>query len=127
MGGNVLFLCTSNSARSILAEALLNRLGEGVWRGFSAGSFPKGEVHPMALQLLAGRGFPTGAVRTCAVQSMALGLLAGRGCPTWGRRWQGWRRFAAAAAPPLGRVSTVCDTAAWQPCRGWRRKPARKH
>src|SRR5689334_11150891 len=63
-GGNILFLCTGNSARSILAEALLNRLGDGAWHGFSAGSFPKGQVHPAALDLLAKRGFPTENLRS---------------------------------------------------------------
>ena len=101
---NVLFLCTGNSARSILAEALLNRLGDGRWRGFSAGSFPKGEVHPMALQLLDERGFPTGGLRS-----------------------KSWDEFAGGDAPPLDLIVTVCDNAAGETCPVWPGHPARAH
>ena len=103
-GGNVLFLCTGNSARSILAEALLNRLGEGRWRGFSAGSFPKGEVHPMALRLLAEHGFPTDGLRS-----------------------KSWDEFAAPAGPDIDQVITVCDNAAGETCPAWPGHPARAH
>jgi arsenate reductase len=103
-GGNVLFLCTGNSARSILAEALLNRLGEGQWRGFSAGSFPKGAVHPMALRLLGERGFPTDGLRS-----------------------KSWDEYAGADGPHFAFVITVCDNAAGETCPVWPGHPAREH
>ena len=74
---NVLFLCTGNSARSILAEAIMNKLGEGRFRAFSAGSQPKGEVHPMALSVLQNMGFDTSGMRS-----------------------KSWTEFAQADAPP---------------------------
>ena len=89
---SILFLCTGNSARSILAEALANHLGGGRLRAVSAGSFPKGEPHPMALKLLAERG------------------IAGD------FRSKSWDEFAAAAAPPIDIVITVCDNAAGEVC-----------
>ncbi len=101
---HVLFLCTANSARSILAEALLNHLGAGRFRGFSAGSFPAGEVHPLALALL---------------NSVAL--------PTEGLRSKSWDEFAAAGAPPLDFVVTVCDDAAGQLCPVWPGHPLMAH
>src|SRR5271170_2929007 len=101
---NVLFLCTGNSARSILAESLLNSLGRGKFRAFSAGSYPKGQVHPMALQLL---------------ESMKL--------PTEGLRSKTWDEFAAAGAPPLDFIFTVCDNAAGEVCPVWPGKPTSAH
>jgi len=103
-GGDVLFLCTGNSARSILAEALLNRLGEGRWRGFSAGSFPRGEVHPMTLRLLGERGFPTAALRS-----------------------KSWDELAAPDGPVFSHVITVCDNAAGETCPIWPGNPTREH
>jgi protein-tyrosine-phosphatase len=103
-GGNILFLCTGNSARSILAEALLNRLGEGRWRAFSAGSFPRGEVHAMALRLLGERGFPTSDLRS-----------------------KSWDEFAAPDGPRIDLVVTVCDNAAGETCPIWPGHPARAH
>ena len=83
---NVLFLCTRNSARSIFAEAILNRLGRGRFRAFSAGSHPKGEVHPLALDLLRRLNFPTEGVRS-----------------------KGWEEFSVPSAPSMDFVFTVCD------------------
>jgi arsenate reductase len=101
---NVLFLCTGNSARSILAESLLNTLGRGKFRAFSAGSFPKGRVHPMAMDLL---------------ERMNL--------PTEGLRSKSWDEFAAPGAPPLDFVVTVCDNAAGEVCPIWPGKPMTAH
>jgi protein-tyrosine-phosphatase len=101
---NVLFLCTGNSARSILAESLLNHWGRARFRGFSAGSFPKGQVHPMALELL---------------QRMNL--------PTAGLRSKSWDEFAAPGAPPLDFIFTVCDNAAGEVCPVWPGKPMTAH
>ena len=100
----ILFLCTGNSARSILAESLLNTLGRGKFRGFSAGSFPKGQVHPMAIELL---------------ERMNL--------PTTGLRSKSWDEFATAAAPPLDFIVTVCDNAAGEVCPVWPGKPMTAH
>ena len=86
---NVLFLCTGNSARSILGEALMNHVGQGRFRAFSAGSTPKGEVHPLTLQTLRKAGISTEGVRSKA-----------------------WDEFASADAPKMDFVFTVCDNAA---------------
>jgi len=101
---NVLFLCTGNSARSVLAESVLNRLGNGKFRGFSAGSFPKGEVHPYALELLKRQGYPTQHLRS-----------------------KSWNEFAGAGAEPLDFVFTVCDNAAGEVCPIWPGQPMTAH
>jgi arsenate reductase len=101
---NVLFLCTGNSARSILAEALIGRLGEGRFRGFSAGSHPKGAVHPLALELLHALGYPTEGYRS-----------------------KGWEEFARRGAPELDFVFTVCDDAAGEACPVWPGSPVTAH
>jgi arsenate reductase len=101
---NVLFLCTGNSARSVLAESLLNTLGHGRFRAFSAGSFPKGQVHPMAVELL---------------KRVKL--------PTEGLRSKSWDEFAAPGAPPIDFIFTVCDNAAGEVCPVWPGKPMTAH
>jgi arsenate reductase (thioredoxin) len=101
---NVLFLCTGNSARSILAEALINQWGRGRFRGLSAGSHPKGQVHPIALE-----------------------LLRHINLPTEGLRCKSWDEFAAPGATPLDFVFTVCDNAAGEVCPYWPGQPMTAH
>ena len=101
---NVLFLCTGNSARSILGEAILNKIGEGKFVAFSAGSHPKGIVHPKAISLLKRLGFATEGLRS-----------------------KSWDEFAQPGAPPMDFVFTVCDKAASEVCPVWPGQPVTAH
>src|SRR5258708_35894881 len=101
---NVLFLCTGNSARSIIAEALLNAIGRGRFRAHSAGSGPAGQVNPFALETLRRHGLPIEGLRS-----------------------KGWNEFAAAGAPEMDFVFTVCDRAAAESCPLWPGGPMRVH
>jgi len=100
----ILFLCTGNSARSILAESIMNRVGANQFVGYSAGSMPKGEVHPRALALLRSMQFSTEHLRS-----------------------KSWDEFAVPGAPPLDFVITVCDNAAGEVCPIWPGQPMTAH
>lgn len=101
---NVLFLCTGNTARSILAESILTKEGAGRFRAFSAGSRPKGVVNPFALTVLEKAGYPTEGFRS-----------------------KGWEEFAAPGAPVMDFVFTVCDNAAGEACPVWPGQPMTAH
>jgi arsenate reductase len=101
---NVLFLCTGNSARSIMAEALINHWGHGNFVGFSAGSHPKGSVHPLALRTLVANGLPIEGLRS-----------------------KSWEEFAWPGAPAMQFVFTVCDNAAAEVCPTWPGHPMTAH
>lgn len=101
---NVLFLCTGNSARSIIAEAILNRLGQGRFKAFSAGSHPKGQVHPFAIQVLKNLNYDTSFARS-----------------------KDWSEFASDDVPQMDFVITVCDNAAAEACPIWPGQPMTAH
>jgi len=101
---NVLFLCTGNSARSVMGEALLNRFGSGHFRAYSAGSHPKGTVHPLTLKVLAAEGLPVDNIRS-----------------------KSWDEFSGPDAPKMDFVFTVCDDAAKETCPIWPGHPMTAH
>lgn len=101
---NVLFLCTGNSARSIMGESLINRLGQGRFHGYSGGSHPRGHVDPRVLDMLKAMGFPTDTLRS-----------------------KSWDEFAATDAPIMDFVFTVCDDAAGEECPVWPGQPVTAH
>lgn len=101
---HTLFLCTGNSARSVFAEALLNRHGKGRFRGYSAGSHPKGRVHPLTLEILRRNNYAVDEYRS-----------------------KDWQEFCGSGAPEMDFVITVCDSAAAEPCPVWPGQPVTAH
>ncbi len=101
---NLLFLCTHNSARSVLAEAIASRIDPARFRGFSAGSQPSGRVNPFAIELLTKNGYPVEGLRS-----------------------KTWDEFASPGAPPLDFIFTVCDNAAGEACPVWPGRPVTAH
>jgi arsenate reductase len=101
---NVLFICTGNSARSLMAEAIMNDLGRGRFRAYSAGSHPRGVVHPMTLEVLGHQGYDVGGLRS-----------------------KSWTEFAAPDAPAMDFIFTVCDQAAGEVCPAWPGQPVTAH
>ena len=101
---HVLFLCTGNSARSILAESILERMGSSQFRAYSAGSFPRGEIHPATLNLLRGLDHPTDHLRS-----------------------KSWDEITGPSAPPIDFIFTVCDNAAAETCPIWSGQPMTVH
>jgi len=101
---NVLFICTGNSARSIIAEVVMNHLGRGRFRAYSAGTHPRGEVHPLALRVLSNQGFDTSGLRS-----------------------KSWSEFVESGAPPMDFIFTVCDQAAGEACPAWPGQPITAH
>lgn len=100
----VLFICTGNSARSILAEVIMNQIGKGHFQAFSAGSFPRGEVNPLTIETLQKHGYPTEGLRS-----------------------KSWDEFAGADAPAMDFIFTVCDNAAGEACPAWPSQPITAH
>ncbi|GAB3257361.1 arsenate reductase ArsC [Chitinimonas naiadis] len=101
---NVLFICTGNSARSILAEVVMNHLGAGHFHAYSAGSFPRGEVNPLTIETLEKHSYPTEGLRS-----------------------KSWDEFAGADAPAMDFIFTVCDKAAGEACPAWPGQPITAH
>jgi len=101
---NVLFICTGNSARSIMAEAIMNDLGKGHFSAYSAGSHPRGAVHPMTLEVLTHQGYSVASLRS-----------------------KSWTEFALPAAPAMDFIFTVCDQAAGEVCPAWPGQPVTAH
>ena len=101
---NVLFICTGNSARSILAEVSTNHIGHGRFKAYSAGSHPRGEIHPLTLEVLSGQGYDIGGLRS-----------------------KSWLEFTGADAPQMDFIFTVCDQAAGEVCPAWPGQPVTAH